>query len=219
MFTWANAVAFSVGSQHVLWSDLLGNICSLATVAFALRRSLLTWPVQIAGCVLLFGASVQVHLGGNAARQVVLALMALYGWSRWAQARRTGGPQHTRGEVTIRFASGRERAVLLVLLVGGTIGFAALLQVTNTSYSPLPDAYIFIGSVAATLAQARGLVEFWAIWILVDCVGVPLAWTHGLVVSGSVYAIFLVMVLAGLRDWIRRGRSVPQPWAPAEVAG
>jgi len=29
----------------------------LGTVALAIRRSLLTWPVQIIGCVLLFGAA------------------------------------------------------------------------------------------------------------------------------------------------------------------
>ena len=39
-------------------------------------------------------------------------------------------------------------------------------------------------------AQARGLVEFWFAWLLVDVVGVPLAFGSGLAFSGFVYVIY-----------------------------
>lgn len=205
-FGWANAVAFTVGSQPVKWSDLVGNICALATVGLAVRRSLWTWPVQIVSCVLLFGANISAHLGGNAARQVVLGVMAFYGWYRWMRGIRTAN------DVPVRFADWNERLLLLVALGLGTVGFALFLQATNASWAPWPDAYIFIGSVVATLAQARGWVEFWGVWILVDCVGVPLAWTHGLVVSGAVYGVFLVLCAIGVRDWVMRSHQ-PLPEA------
>jgi nicotinamide mononucleotide transporter len=199
-FGWANAAAFSVGDQTVRWSDLVGNICALLTVALAVRRSLLTWPVQIISCVLLFGASVSAHLGGNAGRQVVLGAMAAYGWWRWVRGVRTSS------EVTVRFANNRERLLLVTALAVGTAAFATILDVTHASWAPIPDAYIFIGSVVATLAQARGWVEFWLVWVLVDLVGVPLAWSHGLVVSGAVYGVFLVLCAIGIRDWALRSR-------------
>jgi nicotinamide mononucleotide transporter len=201
-FGWANAVAFTVGSQAVRWSDLLGNIFALATVGFALRRHMLTWPVQIASCILLFGANVSVHLGGNAARQVALGVMAGYGWWRWRR-----GIART-SDVPVRFATMRERIVLVGALAIGTLAFAWLLSATNASFAPLPDAYIFIGSLAATFAQARGWVEFWVVWVLVDVVGVPLAVSHGLVVSGAVYGVFLAMCLLGIRDWTIRSRQI-----------
>ncbi len=199
-FGWANAVAFTVGSQAVKWSDLLGNILALATVGFAVRRHMLTWPVQIASCVLLFGANVSVHLGGNAARQVALGVMAGYGWWRWRRGA-VGRP-----DVPVRFATGRERLLLVGALGLGTVAFASLLSATHASWAPWPDAYIFIGSLAATFAQARGWVEFWFVWVLVDVVGVPLAVSHGLVVSGAVYAVFFGMCLLGIRDWTIRSR-------------
>lgn len=201
VFGWANAVAFSIGGQTVLWADLGGSVCALATVGLAVRRSMLTWPVQVLACVLLFGASVDAHLGGNAGKQVILAVMAGYGWWRWQRGRRT---EH---EVAVRFATGQERVFLVVLLALGTAAFAAGLAAFHASYAPVPDAYIFVGSAVATLAQARGWVEFWAVWVLVDAVGVPLAWTHGLVVSGTVYGVFFVMCLIGIRDWAVRARS------------
>ncbi len=61
--------------------------------------------------------------------------------------------------------------------------------------------------VAAMVAQARGLVEFWFAWLLVDIVGVPLAFSSGLAFSGLVYVIYLALVLWGMRDWWQRSRA------------
>lgn len=203
LFGWADLIAFRLGGESVLWSDLIGNLAGLATVALALRRSLWTWPVQITGSVLLFGASLSVHLGGNAARQVVIILAASYGWWRWNK-QRSAAPAEG---VAVRWATARERITLVLALAAGTLLFAWLLSVTKASWAPLPDAYIFIGTLAATLAQAKGWVEFWFVWVAVDLVGVPLAFNSGLPVSGFTYAVYFALVLAGMRQWIRLARD------------
>ena len=41
------------------------------------------------------------------------------------------------------------------------------------------DAWIFVGSMLATYAMARGWADFWLVWIAVDLVGVPLLWHSG----------------------------------------
>jgi nicotinamide mononucleotide transporter len=213
LFGWANALAFQAGGERVRWSDLLGNLLGLATVALAIRRSLWAWPVQITGAVLLFGASMAVHLGGNAARQLVVIAAAGYGWWRWNRQR---GADHEG--VPIRWAVPAERLLLLGFLGVGTAGFAWLLSATHASWAPLPDAYIFVGSLAATLCQGRGWVEFWFVWIAVDVVGVPLAFHSGLPVSGFTYGVYFLLVLAGLRQWIRLARPRPAPVPPAARA-
>jgi nicotinamide mononucleotide transporter len=208
LFGWADALAFQLGGESVRWSDLLGNLLGLATVALAIRRSLWAWPVQITGAILLFGASMSVHLGGNAARQLVVIAAASYGWWRWNRQR---GADHPQG-VAIRWATGLERLALLCFLAVGTLGFAWLLSATHSSWAPLPDAYIFVGSLAATLCQGRGWVEFWFVWIAVDVVGVPLAFHSGLPVSGFTYAIYFVLVIVGMRQWIQLARTArPTP--------
>jgi nicotinamide mononucleotide transporter len=57
------------------------------------------------------------------------------------------------------------------------------------------------------VAQGRAIVEFWLVWLLVDLVGIPLAIMGGLVFSGAVYLVFLVMVIVGIVDWSRRSRQ------------
>jgi nicotinamide mononucleotide transporter len=203
LFGWADAVAFRAGGQTVRWSDLLGNLLGLATVALALRRSLWSWPVQIVGAVLLLGANLAVHLGGTAARQLAVIALAAYGWRQWNRQR---GADHPQG-VTIRWGGWGERAALLGLTAAGTAGFAWLLNVTHSSWSPLADAYIFVGTLAAMVAQGRGWIEFWFVWIAVDVVGVPLAFRSGLPVSGFTYVVYFALVLAGLRQWLKAARA------------
>lgn len=241
LFGWADVVAFRLGGETVRWSDLLGNLLGLATVALALRRSLWTWPVQITGAILLFGADMAVHLGGTAARQLAVIALAGYGWARWQRAREgsapaaadaaTGGARDrteneaaagdppavdpAAGGVQVRWATWRERAVLAAAIAAGTAAFAWLLSATHSSWNPLPDAYIFIGTLAATLAQGRGWVEFWLVWIAVDVVGVPLAFHSGLPVSGFTYVVYFALVLAGLRQWTRLARTPRPASAPA----
>lgn len=90
----------------------------------------------------------------------------------------------------------------------GTLAVGSLFTlVPSLSWNPWPDAYIFVGTLAAMTAQARGLVEFWFAWLLVDVVGVPLAFSSGLAFSGLVYVVYLGLVLWGLRSWWLRTRT------------
>ncbi|MFD0686972.1 nicotinamide riboside transporter PnuC [Actinomadura fibrosa] len=204
---WLNA-GFEVFGEHVLWTDLVGNVLSLAVVWLAMRKTLWTWPVQLAGALLLLAASLHADAPGNALKQVLFGVLALYGWAMWIRGRRA-----ERGLV-VRQATPRERLVLLAALAVGTAAVAELflnLDWLKVAWSPWANAYIFVGSAVATFAQSRALVDFWIIWVLVDLVGVPLALHSGLYVSGAVYGIFFVMVMAGFRNWLRESRDVRAP--------
>ncbi|MEV5890984.1 nicotinamide mononucleotide transporter family protein [Nonomuraea fuscirosea] len=217
---WAEA-GFEIFGTHVLWTDLVGNIAALSTVLLAMRKSMWTWPVQFTGSVLLFIASINAHITGNALKQALFAGLAIYGWWAWRR-----GTQDGR-RLAVRPAKPWERLTLIGLMVLGTAAVGVLFYVTGLSWGahePLPkgaflvaaDAYIFVGSALATWAQGRALVDFWIVWVAVDLVGVPLAFSSGLVVSGYVYGIFFVLVLVGFVKWLREYRSAPP--AEAEVA-
>ena len=214
LFAWLNTPAFELLGKPVPYSDLFGNICALATVVLALRRNILSWPVQILGSILLFSASVSAGLGGNASRQVVIIVAAVWGWTQWKKSKAASG------EVLVRWATWKERAILLAALVIGTGVFGWVLALGGWSWNPYPDAYIFIGSIVAMYAQGRAIVEFWFVWLAVDLVGIPLAVAGGLVFSGVVYLFFLVMVIVGLVDWSKRSKqTISAPHRPATDVG
>ncbi len=203
---------FQLFGVKVLWTDLVGNVAALATVLLAIRRSIWTWPVQLTAAVLLFVTSVSAHITGNALKQVMFGGLAVYGWWRWTRGTRGGQ------DLAVRPAAPLERLAMVAVMVAGTVVIGVLFFVTKLSWGaavPPPrgyllvaaDAYIFVGSAVATWAQGRALVDFWIIWVAVDLVGVPLAFSSGLVVSGAVYGVFFVLVLVGFFNWLKEYRS------------
>ncbi|OEV12553.1 nicotinamide mononucleotide transporter [Streptomyces sp. Amel2xB2] len=190
--------AFTAFGQHVILADLIGNVIGLAALALGWRRSVLTWPAQLLAGVVLVAAYYSAQLAGGVGKQLLVIVVALWGWRQWRRGDRTAED----GAVSVRFASARERGVLLAGTALGTLAVGSLFTlVPELSWNPWPDAYIFVGTLAAMAAQARGLVEFWFAWLLVDVVGVPLAFSSGLPFSGLVYVVYLGLVLWGMRSW------------------
>ncbi|WP_328316405.1 nicotinamide mononucleotide transporter family protein [Streptomyces sp. NBC_00388] len=206
--TWLNTEAFTVIGQHILWSDMIGNTIGLIALALGWRRSVLTWPAQFLSGVILVGAYSSAHLSGGVGKQLLVIGIALWGWRAWTRGRQ----QAQDGSIAVRFATWRERGLLLAGAIAGTVAVAGLfLAVPSLSWSPWADAYIFVGTLVAMVAQARGLVEFWFAWLLVDLVGVPLAFHSGLAFSGLVYVVYFALVLWGMRDWWLRSRTSVKP--------
>ncbi|HZG02350.1 MAG TPA: nicotinamide mononucleotide transporter family protein [Streptomyces sp.] len=205
-----NGTAFEAFGQHVKWSDMVGNTMGLLALALGWRRSTWTWPAQLLAGLILVAAYASAQLGGGVGKQLLVIGVAVWGWRQWRRHGGTapGADGEADSRIAVRFATGRERAWLLAGTAAGTLAVGGLFTlVPELSWNPWPDAYIFVGTLAAMVAQARGLVEFWFAWLLVDLVGVPLAFSSGLAFSGLVYVIYFVLVLWGLRDWWLRSRA------------
>ncbi|MFD5553393.1 nicotinamide riboside transporter PnuC [Streptomyces sp. NPDC127068] len=205
---WLQSTAFTAFDQRVIWSDLIGNSVGLVALALGWRRSLWTWPVQLLSGVILVAAYAHAELAGGVGKQLLVIGVALWGWRQWTHGRQQTGD----GSLAVRFATWKERGLLLGGTALGTLAVGLLFTtVPELSWNPWPDAYIFVGTLAAMVAQARGLVEFWFAWILVDVVGVPLAFSSGLAFSGLVYVVYFALALWGMRDWWLRSRATAQP--------
>ena len=73
------------------------------------------------------------------------------------------------------------------------------------------DAWIFVGSMLATYAMARGWNDFWLMWIAVDLVGVPLLWHSGFYPSAVLYAVYSLLVIYGFTVWLKASREERDP--------
>lgn len=190
----------TVLGQHVSWAELVGQISALAVVLMASRRTLWVWPVQILATILLFVVYTDAGLGGLRDRQVVILLISAYGWWYWSRHRRPvfGVP--------VRRANRTEWAIIIAVMLVGTALYAFYLDWRGDSWGPIPDAWIFVGTIVAFAAQGRGLVEFWLVWLAVDAVGVPHQMAAGLWFSAFVYVIFAGLVVHGYISWNRAAK-------------
>ncbi|KHL12198.1 nicotinamide mononucleotide transporter [Mumia flava] len=204
-----------IGGHPIAWREIVGNAFGLASAVGGMRRRVWAWPVGIVGNVLLFTVFLGTALGGHgaplfgqAARQVFFVAVAVYGWVRWRAARTTADAP----AVVPRWATHRER---IAYLTGAAvaIGFCAWLFMQVGAGWPAPgwyylaDAWIFVGSILATFAMARGWVDFWLVWLAVDLVGVPELLYFGYYPSAVLYGVYAAFVVWGFVVWLRASRD------------
>ena len=205
MVSWLLNAHLHVLGADILWREILGNGFGLVSVLFAMQRRIAAWPIGMAGNVLLFTVFLggvfntpqDKDLYGQAGRQVMFFAAALYGWWRWQQNRRaTGQPT----AVVPHWAPWRSR---LAIVVAAGVGVAALDPILAAlgSFGALADSWIFMGSLLATVAMARGYTDFWVLWIGVDAVGVPLLLRAGYYPSALLYIVYGVVCVWGFAVW------------------
>lgn len=220
----------TIGGHDITWREIIGNAFGFASAIGGLRRRVWAWPVGIVGNVLLFtvfiGTAVDgqtVPLLGQAARQVFFVAVSVYGWRRWMETRRQGGSEAAPA-VQPRWATRSERvsylaaAALSVLVLFWVFREIGTVWPAPTWYF-LADSWIFVGSVLATYAMARGWVDFWLCWIAVDLVGVPELIHFQLYPSAILYGVYLLLVLYGFFAWRRIAREEPLSDPAAEMVG
>ncbi|WP_344619774.1 nicotinamide riboside transporter PnuC [Dactylosporangium salmoneum] len=204
------------------YREIVGNAFGLASALFGLRRLVWAWPVGIVGNVLLFTVFVSQQttpLYGQAARQVFFVATSVYGWWRWRRNRGGGGAPAVRP----RWATARERAWLVPAGLAAVVACFFVFRAVGAGF-PVPwwyylaDSWIFVGSIAATYAMARGWVDFWLCWIAVDLVGVPELLHFHYYPSALLYAVYAGFVLWGFAVWLRISRREGPQRRSAEPA-
>jgi nicotinamide mononucleotide transporter len=218
LFTDLYEASLTIGGHDITWREIIGNLFGLASAVGGMRRQVWAWPVGIIGNVLLFTvflftATEGDHGGsplyGQAGRQVFFIIVSLYGWWRWSRNRAAGDGAPA---VSPRWATGRERGgFLAVWLAGVGVCYVAFTEIgagfPAEWWFYLADAWIFVGSIVATYAMARGWVDFWLCWIAVDLVGVPLLLHSNFYPSAVLYGIYGVFVIWGFVTWLRVART------------
>jgi nicotinamide mononucleotide transporter len=219
MLHWLFGAQLILAGHPILWREIIGNVFGFASALGGMRRRVWAWPVGIVGNVLLFTVFAGVAFGnpqgatlwGQAGRQVFFVLASGYGWWRWA-ANRRAHPGGGRAAVTPRWAQPRERVACAIAAAAGIGGCFVAFRAIGAGF-PVPwwyylaDAWIFVGSMLATFAMARGWVDFWLCWIAVDAVGVPELIHFHFYPSAVLYALYAAFVLWGFAVWLRLERA------------
>lgn len=221
--TWLAEAHIQLGQYQLRWLELIGVLIGLASAVGGMKRKVWAWPVGITANILLFfvyiNAIFSPHEGertplfGQSGRQVFFIVVSLYGWWRWNESRKGRGTD--RPAIVPRWATMAERAALIGVWLGGVLVVQWVFAQIGAGW-PAPrwyywcDAWIFMGSLLATYAMARGWNEFWLCWIGVDLVGVPLLLHSNYIPTAVLYAFYAVFVIYGFVVWLRASRAEAQ---------
>ena len=199
---WLNLTAVQLWGVDVSWAEVLGDVTGLASVWWAARERIWTWPVGIVNSALFLVLFVDAKLYANGFLQVVFIVLGFYGWWTWVGRH---GPQHTL--TVIRRTHRREWIGLIAVGIPALAAWTAWLMFRTDSPAPFWDSLTLVLSVLAIYAQAKKLLESWWIWITVDLISVPLYLSRGLYPTAGLYVVFGGLCIMGLRDWTATMRS------------
>jgi nicotinamide mononucleotide transporter len=177
--------------------ELVAAIVGAVSVYLSVRERVWAWPTGIVNVLLYVWVFWKARLYADMGLQVVYAVISVYGWHHWLR----GGSQG--GELRVARMPARWWAPVIVLTIAGGWGVGHLLASSTDAAIPYLDAGLTAVSLAAQWMLSRKYVENWLLWILVDIVYVPTFVSRGLVPTAVLYAVFLVLAIAGWRRWRR----------------
>ena len=200
------------GSKSIAVREILGGTLGLSSAILGARRKVSAWPIGIAGDALLFTVFLgavfayadqpSANFYGQASRNLLLVIVSVYGWIRWARHTRANGK--TQPPVSPRWTTSKEKLVLFpTIIIFYLLSMQIFKALGESGTWVLVDTWIFTGTALATYGMSRGYVEFWLVWIAVDFVGVPFAFKNGYYPTGTLYAIYLPFVIWGFVSWLR----------------
>jgi nicotinamide mononucleotide transporter len=189
---------FTIAGQATSPLEIVAFASGLASVWLARQMHIANWPAGIVSVLCFAVVFHDAKLYADALLQLIFVVLCVYGWWKWWHA-----PQGGKAMPVTRTPL-REGLPALVMAAVGIAVVAWLLDNRTDSPLPLPDASVLVISLLATWAQARGRIECWWAWIVVDLISIPMYWSRALPLTAMLYFLFLLICFGGLHSWHKR---------------
>jgi nicotinamide mononucleotide transporter len=198
-----------VGAWHdTSGIELTAAVLAVAYLILAIQQRLSCWFAAFISSCLYVWVFFTAHLYMESALNAFYAAMAVYGFVQW---------QHGSGVAALdvtRWSVARHAGALLGVMVLALVNSFFLVRFTPAA-SPLVDSMVTWSSVFTTFLVARKVYENWYWWLVIDSVSVCLYISRHLYATALLFAIYLILIVIGMREW---RRSLPSTaWGPVSV--
>lgn len=187
-------------------------LLGLINVAILVRRSIWNYPFGIASVALYTYVFFKAGLYSDTLLQPYFLLMQIYGWWNWLHGR------NKDGLARIENMSLQERALSAAGTAAIALGLGWTFSHFKSAAAPYLDASCAAMSITAQYLLSIRRLENWILWISVDVIYIALYWWKDLRATSVLYAVFLVLSIAGLAEWLREYRSHASKRAQKAVA-
>jgi nicotinamide mononucleotide transporter len=175
--------------------EAMAALLGLAYLLLAVRRDLWCWLCAFISVCIYLVLFAKAHLYMQVLLQVFYLVMAVYGYRQW----RAGRDEH--GEVQVVRWPARTHLLAVSSVMALTVLNGWVLQTQTSAVEPYLDSFVTWGSVLTTVMVARRVIENWLYWIVVDGAGAWLYFDQGLLATGVLFLIYIVIVIRGYFVW------------------
>jgi nicotinamide mononucleotide transporter len=178
------------------WVEIIAAVLAVAYLLLAIRQQISCWVAAFVSSCLYVWVCFGARLYMESALNAFYAAMAIYGFWQWQQGR--GGA----ALAVCRWPIARHAAGFLGVIALSAFSSYFLKRFTPAAW-PLVDSMVTWSSVFATFLVARKVYENWHWWLVIDSVSLCLYFTRHLYLTTLLFALYLIMIVIGMRQWRR----------------
>ena len=193
------APAVVIWNSPVTWLEIVASVLGVLMVLANLRVKPIGWPLAIASSLLYGLLFADSRLNGEAMLQVFFVVVAGWGWWQWLHARGSDG--HA---LEVLWMTRNVRVVAIAGTLAAWPLLALLLDRGTDSDVPWLDALVTVASITGQILLGRKFIDNWPVWVGVNAVSIGLFAFKGLWLTVLLYAVFLLLAVAGWRAWQQR---------------
>ena len=178
--------------------EFLAFVFGIASVFYAKKENILVYPTGLVTTVITVYLLYQAKYFADMTMNIYYSVMSVYGWYKWTS--KSNGPN-----LEITRTTHREKVIGVLLFIATALitylvykFFDYKLEIPN--YIDIFTSGLFF---TAMWYMALKKIENWTLWIIGDCIVVPLFAYRGLWMLSLQYLIFTILAIMAYLEWKR----------------
>ena len=178
--------------------EFLAFVFGIASVFYAKKENILVYPTGLVTTVITVYLLYQAKYFADMTMNIYYSVMSVYGWYKWTS--KSNGP-----DLEITRTTHREKVIGVLLFIATALitylvykFFDYKLEIPN--YIDIFTSGLFF---TAMWYMALKKIENWTLWIIGDCIVVPLFAFRGLWMLSLQYLIFTILAIMAYLEWKR----------------
>lgn len=178
--------------------EFLAFVFGIASVFYAKKENILVYPTGLVTTVITVYLLYQAKYFADMTMNIYYSVMSVYGWYKWNS--KSNGP-----DLKITRTTHREKVIGFLLFIATALitylvykFFDYKLEIPN--YIDIFTSGLFF---TAMWYMALKKIENWTLWIIGDCIVVPLFAYRGLWMLSLQYLIFTILAIMAYLEWKR----------------
>ena len=178
--------------------EFLAFVFGIASVFYAKKENILVYPTGLVATVITVYLLYQAKYFADMTMNVYYSVMSVYGWYKWSSRSNEPNLEITR-------TTHREKVIGILLFIATALitylvykFFDYKLEIPN--YIDIFTSGLFF---TAMWYMALKKIENWTLWIIGDCIVVPLFAYRGLWMLSLQYLIFTILAIMAYLEWKR----------------
>lgn len=177
--------------------EAIAFVFGIASVYLAKKEHIGVYPTGIVATLITMYLFFVDRLLGDMIMNAYYSIMSVYGWYEWSRVRDQQKARH------ISRVNEKEKRIAFVLILVTMMVMYGVYRFTGTPIASSNGIDILSSGLFFTAMWLMALkkLENWTLWIIANCISVPLYAYRGWGMLSLQYVIFTVLAIQGYNQW------------------